>query len=294
MSSASASSHGFVTVRRGYRPEQADAYVLALSGDRDAAWERAARLTVLAKDMAAQAVALREAVAQLVPQSYESLGERAQCVLRLAREEAAEVRESARSAAEERVAREEARGADVLRVARECAEVGCAEAEERARQRLGVARAAADELRIGARREVKELRGESLGVLREARRRSEETLAGQAEEQAGRWADVEREAVEQGVALDARHAELVARAEAALAKTRQDFKATEAAAGRCQEEARARAAEILAEARVREERIARETERVLREHQERWDDVRAHMDHMRDSLMSLTGRPAAE
>ncbi|MBK3647358.1 cellulose-binding protein, partial [Streptomyces sp. MBT33] len=55
------------------------------------------------------------------------------------------------------------------------------------------------------------------------------------------------------------------------------------------EEARARAAEILAEARLQEERIARETERVLREHGERWDDVQAQMDFVRSSLTALTG-----
>ncbi|MFD8741155.1 cellulose-binding protein, partial [Streptomyces sp. NPDC059618] len=57
-----------------------------------------------------------------------------------------------------------------------------------------------------------------------------------------------------------------------------------------QEEAHARAAELLAEARAREERTARETERLLREHGERRDDVQAHMDHVRNSLSALTGR----
>lgn len=54
MSGASASPHGFATVRgreRGYRPEQVEACAAALSEERDAAWERAARLTVLAREM---------------------------------------------------------------------------------------------------------------------------------------------------------------------------------------------------------------------------------------------------
>ncbi|NUR64679.1 MAG: cellulose-binding protein, partial [Streptomyces sp.] len=34
--------------------------------------------------------------------------------------------------------------------------------------------------------------------------------------------------------------------------------------------------------------------RVLREHGERWDDVRAHMDLVRNSLTTLTGRAPAE
>ncbi|MET7443136.1 cellulose-binding protein, partial [Streptomyces sp. NPDC005568] len=75
MSSAPVSPHGFVAVRRGYRPEQVDAFTEALSRDRDAAWERAARLTVLANDMEEDAEDLREVVAGLAPQTYESLGE---------------------------------------------------------------------------------------------------------------------------------------------------------------------------------------------------------------------------
>ena len=48
----------------------------------------------------------------------------------------------------------------------------------------------------------------------------------------------------------------------------------------------------LAEARMREDRVARETERVLREHGEAWDDVQVQMDHVRSSLTALTGRAA--
>ena len=109
MGSASVSSQGFEVVRGlGYRPEQVDAHVAALSAGRDAAWERAARLTVLARDMEAEAVRLREAVSRLAPQTYDGLGERARRIFQLAREEAAAVREGARRAAEEHVARAEA------------------------------------------------------------------------------------------------------------------------------------------------------------------------------------------
>ncbi|MEU2880391.1 hypothetical protein G3I64_13115, partial [Streptomyces sp. SID8499] len=58
------------------------------------------------------------------------------------------------------------------------------------------------------------------------------------------------------------------------------------------EQARARAAEVLAEARRQAERTARETERVLRAHGEMWDDMRAQMDTVQDSITTLTGRAA--
>ena len=84
MSSEPCSLHDFVVVKgRGYRPEQVDAYVDALFRDRDAAWERAARLTVLAKEMEAEAERLREEVAQLGPQTYEALGDQARRLFEL-------------------------------------------------------------------------------------------------------------------------------------------------------------------------------------------------------------------
>jgi cell division septum initiation protein DivIVA len=295
MSSASVSPRGFGAVRgRGYRPDQVDTYAAALSQHRDAAWERAARLTVLAKDMEAEAERLRETVARLAPQTYETLGERARHLFQLGEEEAAAVRECARREARERIAQAEAHALGVCEKAHEHADALRAEAEERARYRLLAARAEADDIRIGARREVKEGRTEALGALREVRQRTAAMLADQAKEHAERWGAAEREAEDSATALDAHHAEQVARAEAALSEAKQAFAEAESSAKRLEDEARVRAAEVLAEARVREERVARETERVLREHGEMWDDVRAHIDHVRNSLTALTGRAPAE
>ncbi|NEA48309.1 hypothetical protein G3I35_19075, partial [Streptomyces sp. SID10815] len=58
------------------------------------------------------------------------------------------------------------------------------------------------------------------------------------------------------------------------------------------EQARARASEVVAEARRQAERTARETERVLRVHGEVWDGMRAQMDTVQDSITALTGRAA--
>lgn len=295
MSSASVSPRGFVAVRgRGYRPDQVDSYAAAISQHRDAAWERAARLTVLARDMEADAERLRETVARLAPQTYETLGERAQRLFRLGEEEAAALRESTRRAAEEQVAQAEARAAGVLQAAREHADALRTEAEERARQRLLAARAEADDIRIGARREVKEGRTEALSALRDVRQRTAGMLGEQAKEHDERWASAERSAEERTAALDVQYAERMARAEAALSDAQQAFTDAELSDRRRQEEAAERAAEVVAEARVRAERLARDTERVLREHGETWDDVQAHMDHVRSSLTALTGRAAAE
>ncbi|MFI1410013.1 cellulose-binding protein [Streptomyces sp. NPDC020707] len=295
MSSSSVSSPGFETVRgRGYRPAQVDAYAAALSEGRDAAWERAARLTVLAREMESEALRLREVVTGLVPQTYETLGDRARRLFELGEEEAAElradaVREARRTVDEARAAAERVREA-----ARAEADEVRAGADERARHRLLAAQAEADEMRIAARREVKEGRGEALAALRATRRRAEHLVAEQEKEHAERWERVGCEVAEREAAFDARHEELVARAEESVAAAGRELAEARESARHLQEDADARAAELLAEARVREERVVRETERVLREHGERWDEVQTHMAHVRTSLATLTGRAAAE
>ncbi|AWW39168.1 cellulose-binding protein [Streptomyces cadmiisoli] len=290
MNSASVSPHGFLPVRgRGYRPEQADAYTAALFDDRDAAWERAARLTVLAREMAAEAEQWRRTVEELPPQTYEALGEGARHLFATVQEEAEAVRERARNAARECAEQAEAYAAGLREAARAHADSLRTGAEEYAGDRLLAARAVADQVRIAARRDVKECRAETLAVLRGARQRADAMLAELDREHTGRWTALERETGDAAAALDAHLAERVARAEAALAEAERDVAKAEESGRRWQEEARARGAEIIADARIEEERVSRETERVLREHGERWDTVQAQMDDVRNSLAALTG-----
>lgn len=294
MSSASEPPYGFVTVRRGYRPDQVDVYTAALSRDRDAAWERAARLTVLAKEMEGDLARLRETVAQLDPQTYETLGDGARRLFDLAQEEATVVREGGREEAQCLVADAEGEGRRLLEAAQEYADEVRGEAEERVRTRLLAARAEADDLRVAARREVKEGRGEALAALREMRQRTEALLAEQEREYAECREREEHVEAERAAEIDALSADRAARAEAALAEAERVFAAAEQSAGQIALDAQARAAELIAEARVREDRIARDTERVLREHGEEWDCLQAQMDHVRNSLAMLTGRAAAD
>ncbi|MFD0418736.1 cellulose-binding protein [Streptomyces sp. NPDC127108] len=294
-SGVSVSPHGFVAVRgRGYRPGQVEVYADALSQDRDAAWERAARLTVLAKDMGAEAARMREVVARLAPQTYEALGQRAQYLLALTVEEAAAVRDAAAAAARATAEATAAGAAALAGAARAYADSVCGEAEERARRRLLADGATADEVRVAARTDVKQWRGEALAALRDMRQRTSGLLADLEKEHAERWEAAEREIAEREAEAEAHEASLVAAAEARLAEAERARAQADEAARHGQEDAEARAADVLARARMREERLGRETERVLREHGERWDEVRAHMDHVRSSLSALTGRGAQE
>ncbi len=124
------------------------------------------------------------------------------------------------------------------------------------------------------------------------RDRTASVLAHQEQEHTERRKAAEAELAAAEAALESRHAELTERAEALLAEAGRKLAAAQEAARHGQEDAEARAAELLAEARVREERVVRETERILRVHEEGREEVQAHMAHVRSSLAALTGRVA--
>ncbi|WP_329384616.1 cellulose-binding protein [Streptomyces sp. NBC_01351] len=278
---------------RGYRVEDVDRYLGRLSGSRDEAWERVARLTVLAKQMESEAERLRGAVAALAPQTYDELSERARRILLLAQEEAQTLREDARADAAATRGAAEAHAERVAALARQDADAVREQTEVRARQGLLRAQREADDARAAARDDAAEWRSEAAAGLAAVRRRSEALLAEREQEQAERWETAERELAARESELVARHEELERYAESRLAEARRGFAEAQEAARHGQEDAEALAAEVLAGARVEEERVGRETERVLREHAEAGEEMRAHMNHVRSSLAALTGRASA-
>ncbi|MFF5446954.1 cellulose-binding protein [Streptomyces sp. NPDC012888] len=286
---------GFAIVRgRGYRVEQVDRYLARLSAGRDEAWERVARLTLLAKQMEAEALRLRQVVAQLAPQTYEDLSERARRILALAEEEARTLRAEAHADGAAAMDAAQAHAERVSALARQDAAAVREQTEVRARQGLIRAQQEADELRVAARGDAGTWRAEAREALAEMDRRCAGLLADLEAEQAERWEAAQRELAHRTAEAEARNAELEEYAQARLAEARRAYAEAEESARHGQEDAEARAAGLIAEARVREERIGRETERVLREHAELQDEMRAHMNHVRSSLAALTGRAPAE
>ncbi|WP_327253097.1 DivIVA domain-containing protein [Streptomyces sp. NBC_01244] len=285
----------FTTVRgRGYRAEEVDRYLARLSGSRDEAWERVARLTVLAKQMEAEAERLRVEVSGLAPQTYEELGERARRILLLAEEESETLRGDARADALAAAGAAEAHAERVTELARGDAQAVRDQTEVRARQGLLRAGREADDARTEARDDAAAWRAEAQAVLADTARRADALLAEREQEHAERWDAAERELAAREAELESRHAELERYAESRLSEAKRAFAQAQETARHGQEDAEAKAAELIAEARVREERVGRETERILREHGESQDEMRAHMNHVRSSLAALTGRAPAE
>ncbi|MDX3851371.1 cellulose-binding protein [Streptomyces sp. AK02-01A] len=291
MGAAWLSAHGFASVRgRGYCPAQVDQRVTALYRERADAWERAARLTGIATRMEDETVELRKRVSSLAPQSYETLGHRAQQILLLTMEQAEAVRARARE--DSRAVLDMAGDTAGQLQERACAQadsVGAA-AEHYAGRVLEAARSAADAELAEARRDAEEQREAALEMLAETRRRAQAAVGGPQQGQIERLVAAEREFAEREAAVELQQAELAAYAEVRLMHAQRLFFEAGERARYGQQNARARAAELVGQARARAERIARDTERVLREHNEACEEMRSHLAQVRSSLAALTGR----
>ncbi|GAA0339147.1 cellulose-binding protein [Streptomyces blastmyceticus] len=261
---------------------------------RDESWERAARLTVLAREMEDEVARLWQLVEQLPPQTYESLGHRAQGLLYTAQAEAAGLRERSEAEATSLMDAADAHARAVRDAAHEYGTEVRAEAEDWARQAGLAALSVADDVRAVGQREAKARRTEAVAALKEMRERTADALAEQEKDHAERWDAAGHEIAEREAALDIRVAAMEEYGRNALAESQRRYAEAEEAARHGQEDAEAQAAALIAQARVREERIVRDTERVLREHEERREELRSHMAHVRHSLAALTGKPVAD
>ncbi|WP_327177474.1 cellulose-binding protein [Streptomyces sp. NBC_01335] len=294
MSAAPVSGHGFVGGRgRGYRPEQVDRFVAALSAERDAALDELSRLTARAEELAAESARLTEQVAGLAPQTYQELSERARSILALTEEEATESGAAAQEAAQAVRDAAEAAGREARDAARAYAGKVRAQAGEDAERVLAEARRAAADLLAQAGDDAARIRAEGEELMAQTRARTSSVLTHQEQEHAERHKAAEAELLAHETQLTERHDGLMARADAVLAAARRGRTEAEEAARHGQEDAEARAAELFSEARVREERVVRETERILREHEVSRDELHARMTHVRNSLAALTGRVTA-
>ncbi|MFE3094513.1 cellulose-binding protein [Streptomyces sp. NPDC059248] len=286
--------HGFDVVRRGYRADQVHDHLAAVSRERDEAWERAARLTVLAREMTAEAARLREAVEGLGPQTYESLGAPARELLAAVWETADHIRTTARDEARSGAEAAETAARRLAEESGAAAGAALAEAEDHTRRLVTAARIAGGRLLMDARRDAGAYRAEATVVWDGMRRRAEDLLAALESEQAQRWAEVEREAERRSAAADDLRAGGEGRAEALLRQAEREFADAEEHARRTDEAAGARAEALLRAAAEEAEGVARETDRVLTHHASARAEALEPLKLLHDSLSPPAGSPPAE
>lgn len=287
----SVTPEGFNVARgRGYHPDQVDGYVADLSEERDAAWERAARLTVLANEMDAEATTLRDVSRTLGPVTYEALGEGAQELFRQVEAEADDVRDRGEAAARAEYEAAE-RDARALRdQARADADAVLGAADEAAHGIHDAARRQAVDFLNAARSEADRLDADAERALDGVRQDIARSLAELEKEQRARLDALERELGEREAGIDGRLGDLMARAERLLTEAQQSHADAHEGARRLQAQAEASASDIVARAHATEERVTQESERALRAHESHRDEIRSHLSHVRTSLSALTGR----
>ncbi|RKN08659.1 cellulose-binding protein [Streptomyces radicis] len=282
---------GFPTARgRGYQPRQVDEAVAALALERDAAWRRLAELSLRVEAMAREAERLTAAVAALPPQTFHSLSDRARELLAEVEAEAAELRDDAETEAG-RLLDAAADAARTLRAeAAEAAARGRAGADAAADATVAAADEGARRLLDDARRRAAAVRERAAAAFTEVERRCAALLADQRRGHAVAANALRTDLAAREAETDARVAELTVRADSTLERARRDLADAAAEARARDDAAEARRAELLADARVRRQRVERESEEVARDLEERSDQVRAHLAHIRTTLASLTGR----
>ncbi len=287
----SVTPEGFNAARgRGYHPEQVDEFVAGLAHERDDAWERAARLTVLANEMETEAGTLRAAANGLGPVSYEALGPGAQELFAHVEAEAADVRDRGESDARAAYDTAERQGRDLRDRARADSDARLAQADAGAQGIRDAALAQAGDLLGAARAEAERLDSEAERALDGVRQDITRSLSEMETEQRNRLDALVGELTERERAVDQRLGDLMARAERLLTEAQQAHADAHDAARRTQDDAEATAAEIVAQARATEERVNQDSDRALRSHEAHRDEIRAHLAHVRSSLSALTGR----
>lgn len=289
--SSTLSPHGFSAVRgRGYRPAQVDARLDALLLECAELREQDGRLTVLARELSDEADRLRAVVAALPEPTFASLGERASRILREAEEQATELAEMAAADTEQLRAEAREAGQALCDAAEEIADKRREEAAGAAEDAVGEMTEQARDLLATAEAEATQTSRSAREELAEVARRSTVLLERQEKDHQEQRDAVTSELTRREAENTAAVATLEERGETVIAAAKRAYAEAEQASRRGLDDAQAQAGELVAEAKVRADRVARETDRVVRAHEANAAELRAHLTHVRATLAALTGR----
>ncbi|MHA6762548.1 hypothetical protein [Streptacidiphilus sp. PAMC 29251] len=286
------SPHGFTVTRRGYDSAQVDQALIRFTAERDAAWERLSglgnRMRALEQKLI-DAAAAEQAAAEAAPPTYAELSERAARLLVLAQEESVQLRTETEAWTEALDTEARADARRQLEDGENYAARLRGAADDSFRRDLDRARATAEAERGEADREARAAREDAAGYAAELRARAEEA----AESVRLRLAALQHTADQAQAAADAEHAAaeaaLTARAERRQSEAERHLKAMKATAAGTEAEAATTAERLLGAARREAERIAAGVERERLAYAEQQEELKAHLDHIRTTLVTLTG-----
>jgi DivIVA domain-containing protein len=292
----------FRTVLRGYDPAEVDARLRALSqqaGSAQAANDELGKARAQTERLTEQVRALQAKVAEAerqprpdaapVQASFTDLGARIGQMLSLAEEEAAELREKARTEADaHRQSVHDAVAKVQAEAERQAAERRSATEAESARL-LEDAKRRADEMLDDADRDASARRAEAEAVYENQRAKAAQAAADFETTLAQRRQRAEKDFMERGAAAEAELEALQERAVTLRQDLERQQRDTMTQITRELEEAREKAAEIVSAAQTRAERVRAESDRELAAAAQRRDSINAQLTNVRQMLATLSG-----
>ncbi|GAB2703393.1 hypothetical protein [Kitasatospora kifunensis] len=283
-------SYGFTAARRGYAPEQVDRALVALTAQRDEAWQRLSWLGAQIRELEAVLEATRKAAAEAPEPDYGTLSEQAADLMAIADNEARQVREKAERFAEDTRDETYQAGQEQQAEAAAYATATRTEADLAARRTEERTRAEAEKLRGEADAEARSIRDTATAAAAqirvaaaEAGEQAEATLA-----ERRRDAD-ERFAAEEAAAA-AEDAKISQAAERRLKEADQHRESILGLVKQIDTDAQAKADRLVEQARREADKIDTASAEERAEFDKRLETVQTHLDHIKGTLASLTGK----
>ncbi|WP_329582953.1 hypothetical protein OG500_22815 [Kitasatospora sp. NBC_01250] len=283
-------SYGFTAARRGYAPEQVDRALIALTSQRDEAWQRLSWLGAQIRELEAVLAATRKAAAEAPEPDYTTLSEQAADLMAIADNEARQVRDKAERFAEDTRDETYQAGQELQAEAAAYATATRAEADLAARRIDERTRAEAEKLRGEADADSRAIRDGATAeaakirvAAAEAGERAETKLA-----ELRRDAD-ERFAAEEAAAA-AEDAKISQAAERRLKEAEQHRESVLSLIKQIDTDAQAKADRLIEQARREADKIEAASAAERAAFDKRLETVQTHLDHIKGTLASLTGK----
>jgi DNA repair exonuclease SbcCD ATPase subunit len=286
------SPHGFDIVRRGYERTQVDDRITKLVADRDSSLQRIAALENRIEELHLESQNAHEQLAEAEP-SYAGLGARVEKILRLAEEEAKDLREEARRAADQHRDLSEQAAAQVRADAEQYGKERKAKADEEAARIAEKAKDHATQVRAEAARDAAAKREEAEALFEETRAKAGQAAADFETNLAKRREQAERDLAARQAKAEKRLAEIENRAEQLRLEAEKLRTDAERRSRQTIETAQRQADDIVADARSKADRIRSESERELAALTHRRDSINAQLTNVREMLATLTGAAVA-
>jgi cell division septum initiation protein DivIVA len=279
----------FDIVLRGYERRQVDDHLATLVNDRLAAERRVA-------DLEQQYARMRqeyEAGADANEPSYSALGARVEKILRLAEEEARDVRAEAAANGEKTRAQASSDVEAIRRKGEEDAAARKAAAEHNCKQMLEHAHNESERIRAEAQAEATAKMAGAEKVIEEARAKAAQIATEVESKLAKRREQAERDMAGRQEVAEKRLLETGEKADQIRMEAQKMRDDAESRAKQLLEAARREAEDLVADARAKAERQRLESERELAALTHRRDSINAQLSNVREMLATLTGSASA-